>query len=110
MAGKGAQADPDAPDKIRLDKWLWQARFFKTRALATAQITKGRVRLNGQPQRKPGHAVGEGDALTFPQGDRVRVIRIAALGTRRGPASEAASLFVDLDPQPDPPASSTTLE
>ena len=110
MAGKGAQTNPDAPEKIRLDKWLWQARFFKTRALATAQITKGRVRLNGQPQRKPGHGIGAGDTLTFPQGDRIRVIRIAALGSRRGPATEAASLFVDLDPQPDLPSASTALE
>jgi len=53
---------------IRLDKWLWQARFFKTRALAADLAESGHLRINGQPTRKPGAGVGAGDVLTFPQG------------------------------------------
>jgi ribosome-associated heat shock protein Hsp15 len=88
------------PEKQRLDKWLFYARFFKTRALATVLITKGRVRLNGQRQTKPGHAIGPGDTLMFPMGDQRREIRVLATGTRRGPASEAQQLYHDLA-QPD---------
>ena len=82
---------------LRLDKWLWQARFFKTRGLSAALIQKGRVRVNGQPVSKPGRAVRPGDVLTFPQGREVRVIRVTAIGDRRGPASEAQRLYDDLD-------------
>lgn len=94
---------------MRLDKWLFYARFFKTRALASTLITKGRVRLNGQRQSKPGHTVAPGDTLTFPMGNQARVIRVLAPGTRRGPASEAQTLYLDLDP-PDPSATSSPLE
>jgi ribosome-associated heat shock protein Hsp15 len=101
---KSAPADTSR-DKIRLDKWLVYARFFKTRDLASALITKGRVRLNGQRQSKPGHAIGAGDLLTFPMGDQTRVIRVLAIGERRGPASEAQTLYIDLDaPQGKEPA------
>lgn len=86
---------------MRLDKWLFFARFFKTRALASTMITKGRVRLNGQRQSKPGHVVAPGDVLTFPMGEARREIRVLAPGTRRGPASEAQTLYFDLDP-PNP--------
>ncbi|SDE45883.1 RNA-binding S4 domain-containing protein [Limimaricola pyoseonensis] len=89
----------EAPrETLRLDKWLWQARFFKTRGLAAALVTKGRVRVNGQPAARPSRGVGPGDVLTFPQGRAIRVIRILALGERRGPASEARGLYDDLDP------------
>ncbi|RUS63294.1 RNA-binding S4 domain-containing protein [Pseudorhodobacter sp. E13] len=87
-----------ASGKIRLDKWLFYARFFKTRNLAAAVISKGRLRLNGQRQAKPGHAIGPGDVLIFPMGNQTRVIRMLAPGTRRGPAAEAQSLYEDLDP------------
>ena len=92
---------------MRLDKWLVQARFCKTRALAVALIEAGRVRLNGQHVAKPAQAVASGDTLTFPQGARIRVIRVVALGTRRGPACEAALLYDDLDA---PPAAASPLE
>lgn len=92
---------------MRLDKWLVQARFFKTRALALSVIGTGHVRLNGQHVARASQAVAPGDTLSFPQGNRLRVIRIAALGTRRGPASEAAGLYLDLDA---PPASASPLE
>lgn len=82
---------------IRLDKWLWQARFFKSRSLAAAAVG-GPMRLNGQPVSKPAQPVRPGDVLTFLQAERVRVVRIAAIGTRRGPAPEAQGLYDDLEP------------
>ncbi|MGX0904586.1 ribosome-associated heat shock protein Hsp15 [Roseovarius sp. MBR-79] len=87
-----------APAKLRLDKWLWQARFFKTRTLAAGQVSAGHVRVNGARVSKPAQGVGPGDVLTFAQGTRVRVVRIAALGARRGPAAEAQALYDDLSP------------
>ena len=83
---------------IRLDKWLWQARFFKTRTLAAAQVSAGHLRLNGAHQAKPAKTVGPGDVLTFAQGDLIRVIKVLAIGDRRGPAPEAQSLYEDLTP------------
>ena len=87
------------PARTRVDKWLFHARFFKTRAMAADLVSAGRVRLNGNRFSKPGHAVVPGDVLTFPQGSRIRVVRVLAPGTRRGPASEAADLFDDLAPE-----------
>jgi ribosome-associated heat shock protein Hsp15 len=83
---------------LRLDKWLWYARFVKTRSLATRLITDGRMRVNGAPTQKAHYAVKVGDVLTFPLGAHIRVIRVLALGSRRGPAAEAQSLYEDLDP------------
>ncbi len=80
-------------DRIRIDKWLWQARLFKTRSLAASVVSGGHLRLNGTKTVKPGHAVGPGDVLTFPQAGRIRVVRVLACGTRRGPAPEAQSLY-----------------
>jgi len=88
---------PDEREKLRLDKWLWQARFFKTRSLAAELAGSGRLRLNGAHVTKPAQPVRPGDVLTFPQGSRIRVIRIEALGQRRGPAVEARTLYTDLD-------------
>ena len=84
---------------LRLDKWLWYARFFKTRANATKAISGGRFRLDGEVMSKPHRAAQPGQVLTFVQGDRVRVVRIVALGSRRGPATEAAELYEDLSPE-----------
>ena len=100
MAGPGAKPDPTP--RLRIDKWLWQARFFKTRGLAAATVETGHVRVNGQPISKPGRDVTPGDTLTFPQGNRIRLVRVTALGQRRGPATEAQSLYLDLDPGPTP--------
>lgn len=93
----------DAPRPvIRLDKWLWQARFFKTRTLAATVVAGGKVRVDGTPVSKPARTVGPGDVLTFAQGERVRVVRILLCGDRRGPAPEAQTLYEDLsDPAPD---------
>ena len=92
-------SDNDANETgLRLDKWLWYARFFKTRALASKAISNGRFRLNGDLMSKPHRQAKCGQVLTFSQGARVRVVRIKALGSRRGPAQEAALLFDDLVP------------
>lgn len=84
--------------KVRLDKWLWFARFFKTRSIAAKVAAGGKVRINGVHAKKASATVLVGDVLTFAQSRRVRVIEIAAIGERRGPASEAAELYVDLSP------------
>jgi ribosome-associated heat shock protein Hsp15 len=86
--------------RIRLDKWLWQARFFKTRTLSAKEISAGHVRVNGARITKPAQTVGPGDVLTFAQATQVRVVRILGLGTRRGPAPEAHALYEDLDAPP----------
>ena len=93
-------------ETLRIDKWLWHARFFKTRSLAARVVAAGRLRVNSERITKPSTAVGAGDTLTFPQGRRIRVVRIAAIGIRRGPATEAAGLYEDLTPpeEPVPPA------
>ena len=89
---------PAAPNRMRIDKWLWHARFFKTRSLAARQVSGGHCRVNGQKILKPAVAVGPGDVLTFSQARSIRVIRVEALGTRRGPAAEAQTLYHDLEP------------
>lgn len=87
----------------RLDKWLWHARFFKTRSLATRVVQTGKVRVNSFAVSKPARAICIGDVLTFPKDDFVRVIEICGIGERRGPAPEAQELYNDLDPpQPKP--------
>ncbi len=87
----------------RIDKWLWFARFLKSRSLATALVTSGRLRLNGQLIAKAHQQIKAGDVLTFPLGPHIRVIKILAPGTRRGPAPEAQSLYEDLSPPPPRP-------
>ena len=89
---------PDASDKMRLDKWLWHARFFKTRSLSAKVISAGHVRVNSTRVSKPAFTISETDVLTFPQAKQIRVIRVLALGSRRGPATEAQSLYEDLAP------------
>jgi ribosome-associated heat shock protein Hsp15 len=102
LGGKGAPASPDAKPKERLDKWLFQARFFRSRALASDVVSAGRCRVNGQRTSKPGQGVSVGDVLTFAQAKQIRLIRIVDLAQRRGPASEAKSLYVDLNAAPSP--------
>lgn len=82
----------------RLDQWLWHARFFKTRSLATKLVSGGHVRVDGTRVSKPAHALKPGATLTFPQARRIRVVQVEALATRRGPAPEAQTLYTDLTP------------
>ena len=83
---------------LRIDKWLWQARFFKTRSLAAKLVQSGKLRLNGDVISKPASYINSGDVLIFPQGIKIRDIEIVELGTRRGPATEAQTLYADLSP------------
>lgn len=87
-----------AAAKLRIDKWLWQARFFKSRGLAADMVNAGRARVNGARVAKASHAVRPGDVLVFPKHPHIRVIEVVALGSRRGPAAEAQALYRDLDP------------
>lgn len=93
---------PDQHQKLRIDKWLWHARFFKTRTQATHLAAQGRIRINGEKISKASATVKQGDVLTFPKERDIRVIEILALGARRGPASEAALLYKDLQPPQSP--------
>ena len=97
MAAAPGKSGAAAAPRLRLDKWLWQARFVKSRSLGTALICDGFVRVNGIRVTRPSRDVTPGDVLTFPQGAQIRLIRILALGLRRGPAEEAEALYADLD-------------
>ena len=88
-------------DSLRVDKYLWFARFFKTRSLATKRANGGRIRINGNKIKKSSDTVRIGDILTFAQGNEIRVIRVLNLGTRRGPAQEAQNLYEDITPNED---------
>lgn len=90
--------------KVRIDKWLWQARHFKSRTIAAKAVSEGRVRVNSKRVVKPSFAVAAGDVLTFHQGRGVRVVRIVALARRRGPAVEALALYDDITPPSEPTA------
>jgi ribosome-associated heat shock protein Hsp15 len=94
-------------DAIRIDKWLWYARFCRGRAAAQRLVSEGRVRVNRLPVAKTSATVKPGDVLTFALGPHVRVVRVLEPGSRRGPASEARTLYEDLAPPrpaPDRPA------
>lgn len=80
-------------DTIRIDKWLWHARFAKTRPLAQAAATSGVIRLNDHRVLKSSAEVKPGDVLTLPRGPAVLVVRVLACGMRRGPAKEAQGLY-----------------
>jgi ribosome-associated heat shock protein Hsp15 len=97
LAGPSGKVDPGVQPKLRLDKWLFHARFFKSRDLAQDCVESGHLRLNAQRCKKPGHGVVVGDVLTFPLGGQIRVVRVLALAERRGPATEAQALYCDLD-------------
>jgi ribosome-associated heat shock protein Hsp15 len=100
MSGGGAPA-PDGADSQRLDKWLWCARFFKSRALANALLAANRLRLDGTVVSKAHQKVRVGAVLTFPQGPHLRVVKVLSLAERRGPAPEARTLYEDLAPLPE---------
>jgi ribosome-associated heat shock protein Hsp15 len=78
----------------RLDKWLWHARFFKTRSLATAAINGGKVHLNAE-RVKPAHRVRVGDRLSLSQQGIVAEYEVLGLPARRGPAAEAAAHYLE---------------
>ncbi|HRL20953.1 MAG TPA: RNA-binding S4 domain-containing protein [Alcaligenes sp.] len=83
-------------DKLRLDKWLWAARFYKTRSLASDEISKGRVLLNQQPT-KPAREVGPGDLITLRKETPPMQVRIVAISGARGPAPVARQLYQETE-------------
>tara|TARA_Y100000782_G_scaffold25284_1_gene27945 strand:+ start:14055 stop:14468 length:414 start_codon:yes stop_codon:yes gene_type:complete len=85
-------------EKLRIDKWLWHARFYKTRSLASKACQSGHIVLNGQSVSKASVTIVVGDRLQFFQGPHLRVVEIMALGQRRGPAPEAQTLYADHSP------------
>lgn len=85
---------------IRLDKWLWQARFFKARSISAKTVSAGHVRLNDAKVSKPATPVKIGDVLVFPQAKVLKTVKILGLGIRRGPAPEAQALYDDMTPPP----------
>ena len=84
-------------DRQRLDKWLWFARFAKTRTLAAKLVIGGHVRLNGQRIDNAAKAVAVGDVVTLALPRATLVVRVEGLGERRGPAPEARQLYADLN-------------
>jgi ribosomal 50S subunit-recycling heat shock protein len=87
-------------DSCRADVWLWRARFFKTRSMAAQFVDEGRIRMTrgGQETRldKASRALKAGDQLVFALGGRLIAVQVAALGERRGPATEARELYSTL--------------
>ncbi len=94
----------DASASVRLDKWLWAARCFKTRSAATAACQGGHVKVNGS-SGKPAQKLKVGDKVdAMCSGDRRRVLEVVAMGDKRGSVDAAALLFVDHSPPPPPRA------
>ncbi|MCK5445848.1 MAG: RNA-binding S4 domain-containing protein [Rhodospirillaceae bacterium] len=89
----------EKPQTVRLDKWLWYARFFKSRTLAGKFCHGGGVRIDGELTAKSHVTVHPGNVLTFVKRGHVRIIHILKTGTRRGPAVEARALYEDLSPE-----------
>jgi len=83
---------PDDSDRLRLDKWLWAARFFKTRSLASEAIAGGKVEVNGE-RAKPAKALKEGDEVRLRLGPYEHILIVRELSGRRGPASVAQTLY-----------------
>ena len=81
-------------EKVRIDKWLWAARFYKTRSLASQEIVKGRVLINGQVA-KPAREVGEGDLISVRKEPPAIEVRVMAVSHVRGPAAVAQQLYAE---------------
>jgi ribosome-associated heat shock protein Hsp15 len=86
----------EGPDKVRLDKWLWAARFFKTRALAAEAVEGGKVQLNGD-RPKRARPLQVGDELRIRLGPYQHIVAVRALSDRRGPATQAAALYQETE-------------
>ena len=102
MTASAADAEDDDDAVLgsqRLDKWLWFARIVKSRTLAAKLVADGKLRVNRVRVAKPSHAIKPGDVLTATVHRNVRVLRVTAIGERRGPASEAQALYADLTPK-----------
>jgi ribosome-associated heat shock protein Hsp15 len=93
----------ESEESVRLDRWLWTARFYRTRSLAHAACEGGKVDVNGQAA-KPSRSIRIGDRLRVTLGEWRRELLVQALGERRGPAPEARALYEDRSPPPPPGA------
>lgn len=87
-------SSPLEDQRVRVDKWLWAARFFKTRALATAAVEGGKIHINGE-RVKPSRQVRCGDELRIQKGTESYVIEVRALSVQRGPAERARALYTE---------------
>lgn len=83
-------------DKVRLDKWLWAARFFKTRSAATEAVHGGKIEINGE-SAKPAHPVKPGDTVRIRLGPQEHVVVVTGLAERRGSAAVAATLYQETE-------------
>ncbi|MEE2773301.1 MAG: S4 domain-containing protein [Pseudomonadota bacterium] len=83
--------------KIRLDRWLWYCRFFKSRTVAARQIRSNNFRVNGARVRKASVPVKLGDIVVFQKNNEVKIVEVMAAGSRRGAPAEAASLYKERD-------------
>tara|TARA_B100001057_G_scaffold197102_1_gene197817 strand:- start:123 stop:401 length:279 start_codon:yes stop_codon:yes gene_type:complete len=83
----------DKIEKVRIDKWLWWARFFKTRSLSAKKISNGAVRVNSSRVLKPSAEITLNDVLTLKQGNAVQVIRVVSLGQRRENYEKAKKMY-----------------
>jgi ribosome-associated heat shock protein Hsp15 len=92
MSSRGPENDDERD--VRVDKWLWAARMFKTRALAATAVTGGKIHLN-DARVKPAHHVRVGDTIIIQRGITEMTVVVTALSTRRGPAPEAAKLYAE---------------
>ncbi|MBA4083067.1 MAG: RNA-binding protein [Erythrobacter sp.] len=90
------RADDDAGNHVRLDKWLWAARFFKTRAIAVEAIAGGKVLYNGE-RPKPAHLVRVGDEVRIRLGPYDHVVQVRELALRRGPAKQAQLMYEETE-------------
>lgn len=88
---------PELSGGLRLDKWLFFARVFKSRAMSAERIEAGGIRVNDQPCNKPGKLVRPGDRIVVSAFGQVRALQVAALGQCRGPASKTQNLYHDLE-------------
>lgn len=92
QADNGRKSPMNTPERMRLDKWLWAARLYKTRALAADEVGHGRVAVNGQ-EAKASRELKPGDVLALKQGPVVRTVRVRGLSQVRGPAPVAQCLY-----------------
>ena len=84
-------------DQVRLDRWLWYCRFFKSRTVAARQVKKNMFRVNGKRVSKASYLIKLGDVVIFIEKNEVRRVKVVAAGHRRGASSEAKSLYEDLE-------------
>ena len=94
MPSRDTDRHSDRPGRLRIDRWLWAARFYKTRSLAARAVVGGKVRLNGE-RVKPGKEVKAGDELEVRSGELQWRVEVRAVTLKRGPAAEAALLYAE---------------